>query len=84
MTPQRLVIQTRRPRESDPGAVAETFWIVSGDAVYLCDADGVKTGEKRNIGSADPKNVAISLLRNKVGKRNTDFSRPLHYPKLVY
>jgi hypothetical protein len=46
MTPQRIVIQTRRPSRdhSDPGAVEVGHWVVIGDRVHLCDENGAKTG----------------------------------------
>ena len=85
MTPQRLVLQTKRPKDGDAGAVEEGYWIVSGDAVWLTDADGVKTGEKRALHSGDdPKALAVTLLRAKVGKRRSDFNRPLKYPPNFY
>ncbi len=85
MTPQRLVLQTRRPRDNDPGAIEDGYWIVSGDAVYLTDADGVKTGERQELRpGTDPKNAAINLLRSKVGRRRSSFDRPLNYPRGFY
>jgi hypothetical protein len=85
MTPQKLILQTRRPRDEDPGAVEIGFWIVSGDAVYLCDEDGVKTGDKQDLRPGlDPKIAAINLLRGKIGKRRSDFTRPLRYSKNFY
>lgn len=87
MTPQKLIIQTRRPSRDgvDPGAIAEGWWIVSGNAVHLVDENGHKTGDSRSLsGGADPKNVAIALMRGRIGRRNSDFNRPLRYPKMVY
>ena len=81
----KLTIQTRRPRGDDLGAVEIGYWIVSGDAVWLCDEDGVKTGDKQHLRPGlDPKVAAINLLRGKVGKRKSDFNRPLRYPKNFY
>jgi hypothetical protein len=81
---ERLVLQTRRPREGDPGAVEETYWVVSGNSVWLCDADGVHTGDRRAINGSEPKHVAINLFRSKIGRRRSDFNRPLRYPKHYY
>jgi hypothetical protein len=81
----KLTIETRRPRGDDLGAVEIGYWIVSGDAVWLCDEDGVKTGDRQSLRSGlDPKVVAINLLRRKVGKRRSDFNRRLVYPKNFY
>ena len=67
----KLTIQTRRPR--------------GDDAVWLCDEDGVKTGDKQDLRPGlDPKVAAINLLRGKVDKRKSDFNRPLRYPKNFY
>jgi hypothetical protein len=80
----KLILQTRRPREGDPGAVEYGYWIVEGDSVWLVDENGTKTGERRALNGSDPKALAINLLRSKIGKRKSDFNRPLHYPKMVY
>ena len=80
----KLTIQTRRPRGDDPGVV-NSLLVVSGDSVWLCDEDGVKTGDRQGLRPAlDPKVAAINLLRGKVGKRKSDFNRPLRYPKNFY
>jgi hypothetical protein len=87
MTPQKLTLQTRRPSRDglDPGAVEVGHWIVSSDSVHLCDENGVKTGHSRRLPEGgDPRNVAVAMLRGRIGARNTSFDRPLHYPKLVY
>jgi hypothetical protein len=53
--------------------------------VYLCDEDGVKTGDKQDLRPGlDPKIAAINLLRGKIGKRRSDFTRPLRYSKNFY
>jgi hypothetical protein len=87
MTPQRLTIQTRRPSHDyrDPGAVEIGYWIVSGDKVYLTDENGNKTGASRTLPEgADPKNLAIRMLRERVNVKRTSFTRPLVYPKHYY
>ena len=87
MTPQRLTIQTRRPSHDyrDPGAVETTHWIVSDGKVYLTDELGNKTGQSRTLPeSADPKNVAIRMLRKRVNTKRVSFNRPLVYPKHYY
>jgi hypothetical protein len=85
MTPNKLTLQTRRPREDDPGAVEFGWWIVSDGRVHLVDQDGTKTGTSRSLPEgADPKLVATKMLRGKIGARNSDFNRPLRYPRMVY
>jgi hypothetical protein len=40
---------------------------------------------KRTLHSGDdPKALAVTLLRAKVGKRKSDFNCPLHYPQMRY
>jgi hypothetical protein len=87
MTPEKLTLQTRRPSADykDPGAVEIGYWIVSGDAVHLCDENGTKTGQSRPLTEgADPKDIAIRMLRGRIGAKNSDFNRPLRYPRMVY
>jgi hypothetical protein len=87
MTPQKLTIQTRRPSHdySDPGAVGIGYWIVSGDKVYLTDENGNKTGQSRTLpDGADPKNLAIRMLRERANTTRVSFNRPLVYPKHYY
>ena len=60
-------------------------WIVSGDSVHLCDENGAKTGNSRPLPEGgDPRNIAVALLRGKIGRRSTDFSRPLRYPTMRF
>jgi hypothetical protein len=77
----RLILQTRRPRGDDPGAVEIGFWIVEGDSVWLVDENGTKTGDRRALDGGDPKAIAISLMRSKMFKRKSDFNRAIRYPR---
>ena len=81
MAPNKLTLQVRRPSRdgSDPGVVEIGYWIVSGDRVYLTDN---KTGQSRTLPEgADPKNVAITMLRERVNTKRVSFNRPLVYLK---
>jgi hypothetical protein len=87
MTPQKLTIQTRRPSSDgrDPGAVEVGYWIVSDGKVYLTDENGSKTGQSRTLPEgADPKNLAIRMLRERLNTKRVSFNRPLVYPKHYY
>ena len=85
MTPNKLTLQTRRPNDSDPGAVEFGWWIVSDGHVHLVDQDGNKTGQSRSLKEGqDPKVLAIGMLRGKIGAINSDFNRKLNYPRIVY
>jgi hypothetical protein len=67
------------------GHVTEANVSPEPHAMYLCDEDGVKTGDKQDLRPGlDPKIAAINLLRGKIGKRRSDFTRPLRYSKNFY
>jgi hypothetical protein len=80
----RPIVVRRSVNAGVTGAVEYGYWIVEGDSVWLVDEDGVKTGDRRALNGGDPKALAIQLLRAKIGKRRSDFNRPLHYPKNFY
>ena len=48
MTIHKLTIETARPRPSAGfhGQVEIGHWFVDDDTVWLCDEDGVRTGDK--------------------------------------
>jgi hypothetical protein len=80
-------IQTASPRDGDPGAIREGWYIVSDDEVILTDADGkplsvdgcrckLRPGE-------DELAVAKRLLRANTRPRS-DFNRKLGYVRVVY
>jgi hypothetical protein len=84
--PEWIWIQTRRPRDEDPGAIEEGWYFAEGGKVFLCDAAGVKTGTSKALRPGDiAKEIAVRLLRDETGKRRwSDFNRPLRYPKNFY
>jgi hypothetical protein len=87
MTPNKLILQTRRPSKdySDPGAVEIGYWIESDGKVYQTDENGNKTGQSRTLPEgADPKNLAIRMLRERVNTKRVSYNRPLVYPKHYY
>jgi hypothetical protein len=87
MTPNKLTLQVRRRSRdySDPRAVEIGYWVVSGDKVYLTDENGAKTGQSRTLPEgADPKNLAIRMLRERVNTKRVSFNRPLVYPEHYY
>ena len=66
---QKLTIQTRRPRDGkDPGAVEIGYWFVSGDAVWLSDENGVRTGDKQTLVSG---RLTRKLCRDKPAERQS-------------
>ena len=84
--PQWIWIQTRRPRDEDPGAIEEGWYFAEGGKVFLCDKAGVRTGASKALRPGDnAKEVAVRLLRAETGKRRwSDFNRPLRYQRIVY
>ena len=79
---KRVVIQTRAPRGSDPGRVAEGFYVVD-NAVVMTDQDGKPVGEKYHLGPKDdPRLIACMLTRRRrrtAGPVN-NFDGPIRYP----
>jgi len=73
MTPQQILLQTRRPSDGDPGAVEYGWWIVEGDSVWLVDENGTKTGDRRTLNGGDPKGIAGR--RRMAGAAQTSIAR---------
>jgi hypothetical protein len=47
------------------GVVEIGYWFQDGDFVFLCDQDGVRTGDKRSVPKGvDAKTIAILLLKS--------------------
>ena len=81
-------IQTREPRGKDRGAVEESHYFVEGNTVILCNKDGVpmdkyKLSRKLVEGGASAHILAAVMVRT-MRKPNSNFNRPLHYPKIKY
>jgi hypothetical protein len=82
-------IQTQRPSRdySDPGKIEECMYAVDDGYVQLYGMDGLSMGpnhRKKLPPNLTPNQWAAIMLRETVGKRRSDFNRPLHYRKLVY
>jgi hypothetical protein len=90
MTDLKIVrIQTQRPSRdySDPGKIEEAQYAVDDGSVQLYGMDGLSMGpnhRKKLPPNLTPNQWAAIMLRETVGKRRSDFNRPLHYRKLVY
>jgi hypothetical protein len=82
----RLTIQTAKPGGTrfPHGAVEIGYWYEDGGWVFLCNQNGVRTGDKHAVPKGvDAKTIAIVLLkstRRKVG----GFNRRLVYPRHSY
>jgi hypothetical protein len=83
----RLTVQTAKPggTRSPHGTVEIGHWYRDGDYVFLCDQDGVRTGDKHKVPKGvDAKTIAILLLKSKVARKSGGFNRKLIYPGLSY
>jgi hypothetical protein len=79
----RLTIQTAKPGGTrfPHGCVEIGYWYRDGDYVFLCDQDGVRTGNKSEVpAGVDAKTIAIRLLRSAAGRKAGGFNRKLIYP----
>jgi hypothetical protein len=83
---QRITIQLRGPRGSDPGKVAVGFFCTADNFVTLCDERGKPVGDKHILGPGeDAKLAACQLLRRRQNASGrSDFGGRLVYPKLRY
>ena len=84
----KVTIQTRAPRGTDPGRVAEGFYVVVDNAVVMTDQDGKPLDDsKYHLGPKDdPRLIACVLTRRRsrtAGPVN-GFDAPIRYPKLRY
>jgi hypothetical protein len=81
----RLTIQTAKPggTRCPHGAVEIGYWCQDGDFVFLCDQDGVRTGNKCGVPrGVDAKTIAILLLKSAARRKAGGFNRKLIYPRL--
>jgi hypothetical protein len=85
MTPIYLAIQTRRPRDGDPGAAAEGWYYQDGDHVQMCDRDGEPRAGAKNRSKLKPgqtaREAAVMMLKADTSRfgSNRSFNRPLRY-----
>jgi len=80
---KKVTIQTRAPKGTDPGAIAEGWFKVVDGYVTLCDADGITVSgvDKRRAQSGNERTIAALMLRerHRATARSRSFNRPLHY-----
>jgi hypothetical protein len=79
---RRLTIQTAKPGGTrfPHGCVEIGYWYQDGDYVFLCDQDGVRTGNKCEVPrGVDAKTIAILLLKSAAGRKAGGFNRKLTY-----
>jgi hypothetical protein len=80
-------IQTQRPSRNDPGRIEEAKFALDDGYVQLYDMQNLSMGPKHRRklpAHLAPNELAAVMLRDTVGKRRSDFNRPLRYQKLVY
>jgi hypothetical protein len=82
---RKVVIETRGPRGTDPGAIAEGWFKVADGYVMLCNADGIAVSgvDKRRAAPGNERTIASLMLRERsqATARSRSFNRPLQYPK---
>jgi hypothetical protein len=81
-----LTVQTDKPGGTrfPHGAVEIGYWFQDGDYVFLCDQDGVRTGDKRAVpNGVDAKTIAILLLKS-ARRKASGFNSKLIYRQLSY
>jgi hypothetical protein len=90
MTPIYLAVQTRRPRDGDPGAAAEAWYYQDGDHVQMCGRDGEPRAGAKHRCRLKPgqtaREAAVLLLKadaSRFGSRQS-FNRPLRYPTVRF
>ena len=82
----RLTVQTDKPggRRFPYGCVEIGYWFLDDGTVFLCDQDGVPTGDKCEVPrGVDAKTIAIRLLKSAVGRKPGGFNRRLIYPRFA-
>jgi hypothetical protein len=82
-------IQTQQPSRdySNPGRIEEAQYAVDDGFVQLYDMSGqsVWPGYRRKLPpNLTPNEWAAKMLRETVGKRRSNFNRPLRYQPLKY
>ena len=78
----RLTVQTTKPGGTrfPYGCVEISYWFLDDGTVFLCDEDGVRTGDKRAVpNGVDAKTIAIVLLKS-TRRKPGGFNRKLIYP----
>jgi hypothetical protein len=83
---RKVVIETRRPRGQDPGAIAEGWFKVVNGYVTLCNEDGIAVSgvDKRPVThEGNERTIAALMLRERTRAtaRARSFNRPIQYPK---
>jgi hypothetical protein len=72
-----VCIQTRAPGRIDPaGAIEIGYYMIVDGFVQMCDEVGKLIGKKVALNGEDPRKVAGRRARE------SNFDRPLRYPKI--
>ena len=82
----RLTVQTAMPGGTrfPYGCVEIGYWFLDDGTVFLCDQDGVRTGDKRRVPKGvDAKTIAIVLLKSAAGRKSGGFNRKLIYKRIA-
>jgi hypothetical protein len=82
-------IQTQQPSRdySNPGRIEEAQYAVDNGYVQLYDMRGMSMGpehRKKLLPPLAANELAARMLRETVGRRRSNFNRPLRYQPLKY
>jgi hypothetical protein len=87
--PVSITLAKPNPPTNFPGKIAESYYKVEDDTVFLCDKHGNPVDRYRlskKLGpGADARIIACALLRQRYSAQSSNsFNRTLVYPKVVY
>ncbi len=84
----KVTIELARPRGQFPGRVETGYYIVHDGTVTLVEENGVPVDKyklsRKLAPGGDARAIACALTRQRYGKSNGDFNRPLRYPKIGF
>jgi hypothetical protein len=90
MTAIYITFELSRPRDGDPGAVAEGWYCLDGNHVQMCDRDGIPLAGEKNRKKLKPgqtaREAAVMLLKEKASRfgGGKQFNRPLRFPTVRF
>jgi hypothetical protein len=85
---ERVRIQTRAPRGTDPGAIEEGWYFIEDGSVVLSTEKGIPIDRHRFTrkvrAGEDARAVAAVMLRSWKKPKSGDFNRQIRYPRVGY
>ena len=90
MTAIYVTFELRRPRDGDPGSVAEAWYCLDGDYCQMTDRDGIPLAGERNRkklrSGQSAREAAVTMLRERASRfsGSKGFGRQLRYARVVF